>query len=252
MRKPLVRPLALAAFSCALLATAFAGPGAAHPLPYPHAHALDATDAVVTPPDSLTTRTLSPVEGCRTLLTTGDGDCSVVETANGRLVVTVEPGKRIDDVLASRPWTVTVYRPSATVSDGWDVALTTRPELGEAGPLFAAVTARAADITGDGADELLLGYRNEGTGQILDLDIVGTDADGTPRVLAHDDLYKGSVVLRDGNLVIFTPVYERADANCCPTWVARDVLRYDDGAFRVQRIERVKTKQADVPASQLG
>jgi hypothetical protein len=175
-----------------------------------------------------------------------------VETANGRLVVTVEPGKRIDDVLASRPWTVTVYRPSATVSDGWDVALTTRPELGEAGPLFAAVTARAADITGDGADELLLGYRNEGTGQILDLDVVGTDNDGSPRVLAHDDLYKGSVVFRGGRLVAYTPVYRQRDANCCPTWIARNVLRYDDGEFSVDRVERVRTKRADVPRSQLG
>jgi hypothetical protein len=252
MRKPLVRPLALVALPLALVATALSTPAAAHPSPRPHSHVLDSTDAVVTPPDSVTTRTLAPVQGCRTLLATGEGDCAVVHTANGDLVVTVEPGERIDDVLASRPWTVSVYRPSATVPDGWELALATRPELDEPGPLYAAVTARAVDVTGDGEDELLLGYRNEGTGGILDLDVVGTKGDGTPRVLAHDDLYKGSVVFRDGKLVTFTPVYQPADANCCPTWVARDVLRYDDGAFRVQRIDRVKTEQADVPASQLG
>lgn len=252
MRTPSLRPLALVVLPLALVATALAAPAAAHPSPRPHSHVLDSSDAVVAPPDTITTRTLAPVQGCRTLLAAGDGDCAVLNTANGDLVVTVEPGERIDDVLASRPWTVSVYRPSATVPDGWELALATRPELDEPGPLYAAVTARAADVTGDGEDELLLGYRNEGTGAILDLDVVGIEADGTPRVLAHDDLYKGSVVFRDGKLLAFTPVYKRADANCCPTWIARDVLRFDDGAFRVERIERVKTKQADVPASQLG
>ena len=33
-------------------------------------------------------------------------------------------------------------------------------ELGEVGPLYATVTAKAADVTGDGYDELLLGYRD--------------------------------------------------------------------------------------------
>ena len=98
--------------------------------------------------------------------------------------------------------------------------------MNEPGPLYAAVTAKAADVTGDGKDELLLGYRNEGTGMILDLDIVGTDAAGAPRVLAHDDLYKGNVVLRHGRLVTYTPDYKKTDANCCPTWIVRDVLRY--------------------------
>jgi hypothetical protein len=246
MRNALVRPLALAGLSCALVASVLAGPSAAR------GRDLDPSGAVVTPPDTVTTRTLSPVAGCRTLLVTGEGDCAVVDTAHGELLVTVEPGERIDDVLASRPWTVTVSRPSATVPDGWDVALVTHPTDGETGPLYAAVTARAADVTGDGADELLLGYRHEGTGMILDLDIVGTEADGTPTVLAHDELYKGSVVLRDGRLTAYTPVYRTRDANCCPTWIAREVLRDRNGELRFDRVERVKTDQVDVPSSDLG
>jgi hypothetical protein len=252
MRISRVRPLALVPLPLALVAAALAAPAAAHPSPQPHSHVLDTSDAVVTPPDAVTTRTLSPVQGCQTLLATGRGDCAVVKTANGDLVVTVEPGKRIDKVLASRPWTVNVYRPSAAVPDGWDLALATHPELDEPGPLYAQVTARAADVTGDGEDELLLGYRNEGTGMILDVDVVGTETDGTPRVLAHDEVYKGSIVFRDGRLVAYTPVYKQTDANCCPTWIARDVLRYDGGAFRVDRVERVRSRHADVPPSQLG
>jgi hypothetical protein len=251
MRKTLVRPLALAVLSLGAVTTAFAGPAVAHPAPEPHVH-LDASGAVVTTPVTPVTRTLSPVQGCQTLLANGTGDCTVVKTANGDLVVTVEPGKRIDDVLASRPWTVNVYRRSATVPDGWELALATQPEMNEPGPLYAAVTAKAADVTGDGKDELLLGYRNEGTGMILDLDIVGTDAAGAPRVLAHDDLYKGNVVLRHGRLVTYTPDYKKTDANCCPTWIVRDVLRYDGGQFTADQVERVRTKHADVPPSQLG
>ncbi len=256
MRITFVRAVAVATLSSALLTATPIAPAGAHPgtgpHPHPHPAVLDADDAVVGAPDQVVTRVLEPTQGCRTLLAAGRGDCTVVRTANGPLVVTVEPGPRIDDVLASRPWTVNVYRPSTAVPDGWDLALATRPEGDERGPLYAAVTARAGDVTGDGADELLLGYRNEGTGAILDLDVVGTDGDGSPRVLAHDDLYKGSAVLRDGKLVTYTPVYRRADANCCPTWIARDVLRYADGEFRVDRIERVRTKLADVPPSQLG
>lgn len=251
MRTTLARPLALAALSFAAAATAFAGSAIAHPAPDPHVH-LDATDAVVTAPATAVTRTLSPVQGCQTLLANGKGDCTVVKTANGDLVVTVEPGKRIDDVLVSRPWTVNVYRRSATVPDGWELALATHPELDDPGPLYAAVTAKAADVTGDGKDELLLGYRNEGTGMILDLDIIGTDDAGTPRVLAHDDLYKGNVVLRRGRLVTYTPDYRETDANCCPTWIVRDVLRYEDGRFTADQVARVRTEHADVPPSQLG
>jgi hypothetical protein len=213
---------------------------------------LDATDAVLTVPPDPITRTLSPVQGCQVLLDTGDGDCAVVRTANGDLVVTVEPGPRVDDVLASRPWTVRVYRPSTDVPDGWRVALSTSPADGDAGSVYAGVTAKAVDVTGDGHDELVVGYRSEGTGMILDVDIVATEVDGTPRVLAHDQLYKGNVVFRHGRLVSYTPVYEKADANCCPKWIRRDVFRYRDGRIRVDHGPRLRARGADVPASELG
>jgi len=244
--------LAAAAIALAGLGTTLAAPVGAHPW-HDHDHRLlDADDAVLTTPIASRTVTLDPVEGCRTLLVTGEGDCATVRTAHGDLVVTVEPGPRVDDVLVSRPWTVKVYRPSATVAEGWDLALATRPEMGEPGPLYAAVTARAADVTDDGRDELVIGYRDEGTGSMLDLDVVMTDTAGVPYVAAHDELYKGSVVFRDGHLVTFTPVYKRHDGNCCPTWVARDVLRYHDGRLEVDRVAKIRTQRIDVPPSQLG
>ena len=220
-------------------------------------HVLDADGSVVVPTVAPVTRILRPLQGCRVLLDAGRGDCSVVRTAHGNLVVTVEPGPRIDDVLATRPWTVRVYRPAAGVRDGWQVALETRAEPSDggveySGPLYSTVTAKAADVTRDGHDELILGYRSEGTGMILDVDVVATGVDGQPVVLAHDQLYKGNVVFRDGRLVAFVPVYDKTDANCCPKWIERDVLRYRNGALHVDVGPRVRTGEVDVPASELG
>jgi hypothetical protein len=222
--------------------------------------AVGARDEVLSTDDAVLERvavpvseTLPPVHGCRRLLDAGRGDCTVVHGAEGRLVVTVQPGRRIDDILVSRPWTVRVYRPAAGVPDGWELALATRHPDGDGdGPLFAAVTAKAVDITRDGKDELIVGYRSEGTGMILDVDIVGVDPGGAPRVLAHDQLYKGSVVFRHGRLVAWAPEYERTDANCCPTWVRRAVLELRDGAFSVDADPRVRSRRVDVPASELG
>jgi hypothetical protein len=212
--------------------------------------------ALLAPPVSAVVRTLAPTAGCHTLLDTGEGDCAVVRTENGDLVVTVEPGPRLDDVLVTRPWVVRVYRPAADVPDGWEVALETQPTTGDAtpsiGPEFAAVTAKAVDVTRDGEDELVIGYRSEGTGQILDVDIVGTDDAGTPHVLAHDEIYKGNVVFRKGRLVVYEPVYRQHDANCCPTWIERLVLRARDGDLELDAVSKVKTEDAEIPASQLG
>lgn len=213
---------------------------------------LSSADAVLERPVTAVVRMLSPLQGCHVLLDTGRGDCTVVRTAAGDLVVTVEPGRRIDDILVSRPWTVRVYRPAPDVPDGWELSLATRREEGEAGPLFAAVTANAVDVTRDGKDELVIGYRSEGTGMILDVDIVGTDPGGSPHVLAHDQLYKGNVVFRRGHLVAWAPVYKRNDANCCPTWIQRAVFEFRDGAFTVEAGPRTPTRHVDIPPSELG
>jgi hypothetical protein len=120
------------------------------------------------------------------------------------------------------------------------------------GPRYAQVTATVADVTGDGRDEVVLGYRSEGTGQILDFDVVGTDPAGTPRVLAHDQVYKGNVRVRDGRLVTYAPVYRRADANCCPEWIERADVAFRDGAFHVRKVWKVPTEQARIPPSDIG
>ena len=201
--------------------------------------------AVLRAPSDSVIRVLEPFQGCQVLLDTGDGDCAVVDTAGGQIVFTVEAGEPVDDVLVSRPWTVRVYRPFD--DNEWEVALATRPQGDEAGPVYADVHAEVGDVTGDGQPELLVGYRSEGTGQILDIDIVGTVDDGTPTVLAATQLYKGTAKIKRGTLVTWTPVYRQSDANCCPTWIRRDVVRFEGDEFVVQRGPRVPTKQATIP-----
>jgi hypothetical protein len=208
-------------------------------------------DAILRPPTTAVTKSVTPVQGCQVLLDSGDGDCAFVQRADGDFAFTIESGPTLDDVLASRPWTVRVFRPSATVPNGWELALEATPTEGYTGALYAAVTAKVADVTRDGEDELVIGFRSEGTGGILDLDVVGIAEGGAPRVLAHDQLYKGTVVVRADRLVTYTPVYRRSDGNCCPTWIQRARVTFDDGAFRVHPGRRTHTERADVPPGDL-
>lgn len=217
-----------------------------------HQRTLDTRHSIVRKPASIVTRILAPDQGCQVLLDTGDGDCRAITTAHGTIVVTVEPGAPVDPGLVSRPWIVRVYGPDSTVKDGWSIDLSTRPSGSDPGPLYANVTAIAADVTGDGHDELLVGYRSEGTGQILDVDIVGTTRAGAPKVLAHDQLYKGTVVAKHGRIVTYTPVYRGNDANCCPTFIERGTIRFLHGAFHVEPGARTPTKRAHIPPGNLG
>lgn len=207
--------------------------------------------AVLAPPTGAVTEVLEPTQGCQALLDTGEGDCAALETEHGTLVFTIEPGPRIDDVLATRPWNVRVYLQHEEAPGELALALTTPPEDPTTGALYAEVVAATEDVTGDGSSDLVVGYRSEGTGQILDVDIVSTTGAGKVEVLAHVQLYKGSAVLKPGRILTWTPVYKKADANCCPTWMRRDVIRYEEGAFVVHEGEKVKTDQANIPAGDL-
>jgi len=203
------------------------------------------------PPRAPRTVTLAPTAGCQTLLPTGSGDCGVVHAAGGDLVFTVEPGPVLQDGLVERPWTVTIWRSSTSVPNGWDVALVTSAAGNEPGPLYANVTAKTADLTGDGHQSLVIGYRAEGTGEILDLDIVVGASTG-PRVGAHAELYKGVVQVLPGHLVTYNPIYRSRDGNCCPSFTERDEIRYRRGRFVVSHGPRIPTQRANIPPGDLG
>jgi hypothetical protein len=199
--------------------------------------------------------TFDPTAGCRTVLAAGTGDCGVVHAAGGDLLFTVEPGPLVQDGLVSRPWTVTVYRAAPAVPNGWQAALVTPAPgvdpAGDPGAVYANVTARTADLTGDGHQSLLVGYRAEGTGDILDLDIVVGTSKG-PRVAVHRELDKGVVQIFPGRLVAYAPIYRAGDGNCCPSFTQRDEIRYRNGTFVLSAGPRVPTRRAHVPPGDLG
>jgi len=203
------------------------------------------------PPRVVRTVTRAPTAGCQTLLRTGSGACGMVRAAGGDLVFTVEPGPLLQHGLASRPWTVTIWRSSPSVPNGWEVALVASAAGNEPGPLYANVTAKTADLTGDGHQSLLIGYRAEGTGEILDLDIVVGTPTG-PRVSAHAELYKGIVQIRPGQLVTYTPIYRSSDGNCCPSFTERNEIRYRRGRFVVSAGPRLPTRGVNISPGDLG
>jgi hypothetical protein len=212
---------------------------------------LRADGTLLHPPRAPRTVTLTSTTGCQTLLAAGTGDCGVVHATGGDLIFTVEPGPPLQDGLVSRLWTVTIYRASRSVPNGWQVALVTSPQPGDPGPEYANVTARTADLTGDGHQTLLVGYRAEGTGEILDMDIVVGTATG-PRVAGHREFYKGVVQILPDRLVTYAPIYRARDGNCCPSFTERDEIRYRMGSFVLSTGPHVPTRSVNIAPGDLG
>jgi hypothetical protein len=203
------------------------------------------------PPREARTVTLVPNTGCQTLLRVGTGDCGVVHAAGGDLIFTVEAGPPPQDDLVSRPWTVTIYRAAPSVPNGWQVALATAAHGGDPASMCANVTARTADLIGDGHQSLLVGYRAEGTGEILDLDIVIGTPKG-PRVAAHREFYKGGIQILPGRLVTYVPIYCARDGKCCPSFTQRDEIRYRKGRFVLLTGPCAPTRLVTIPLADLG
>ncbi|HSO94972.1 MAG TPA: hypothetical protein VLV81_02915 [Acidimicrobiia bacterium] len=202
-------------------------------------------------PSTTPTVTVTPATGCQSLLRTGTGDCGVVHAAGGDLVFTVEAGPVAQDGLVSRPWTVTIYRAAPSVPNGWQAALVTRAPGSDPAALYANVTAKPADLTGDGHQSLVIGYRAEGTGEILDLDIVVGTPKG-PRVAVHSQFYRGVIQIAPGHLVTYVPIYRTRDGNCCPSFTERDEIRNRKGRFVLTTGPRFPTRTVDIPPGDLG
>jgi hypothetical protein len=219
----------------------------------PSAAAADDSGPVLQPSIGGATVVLSPDVGCRTLLATGEGDCGVLTTRSGQVLFVIDKGEKIDDVLASRPWVVRVFVPDPAVADGWRPVLSTvAGSAAEPGPLFANVEAVATDLTGDGADELVLGYRSEGTGGFLNVEVLGVGRQGAPSVVLSTLLAKGVVDIRKARLVTHSAEHEAGDGNCCPTFTQRASTKVVDGELVLSEGKRLRTRAVNFPESDLG
>jgi hypothetical protein len=192
----------------------------------------------LTMPSNPDTRQIDAEQACRTFLETPTGQCEIVMMAGGNALWTVDalPGAGTGEQV----WRVRIRTRSTTMPDGgWDVALglPERPD-----PLFANVAVKAADVTGDGRPELLVGYRSGGTGQFEAYDVVTYEQGKQPEVAAHrEGLHKGSVAL-DGTTIVDYSADEESP-ECCPTTARRTAIAFSNGEFRVSAV-------GDVPIDQ--
>ncbi|MFY9614380.1 MAG: hypothetical protein WAT58_03180 [Candidatus Dormiibacterota bacterium] len=69
--------------------------------------------------------------------------------------------------------------------------------IGDSGS-FTAITAKSADITGDGRPEILVGFRMVGTNHVLNLDGVRRTSTSDPLVIIHRELVNGKATSSGG------------------------------------------------------
>jgi hypothetical protein len=103
------------------------------------------------------------------------------------------------------------------------------------GESVTSVTGRTAALSsGDG--DAVFAFRNQGTGDILSYDIVGTGGD--PVVLAHREISHGEATL-DGSSILDTEAeYPNGEPNCCPAYFQLSRVSWNDsrGAFVVSPV----------------
>jgi hypothetical protein len=189
-------------------------------------------------PSSPDTRQIDPEQACRTFVETPGGQCEIVTMAGGNALWTLDalPGPGTGEQV----WHVRIRARSKSMPDGgWDVALalSERPD-----PLFANVSVKAADVTGDGRPELLVGYRSAGTGQFQAYDVVTYEQGNQLGVAAHRQrLHKGSVAPEGTTIVDYSA--DEQSPECCSTTARRTAIAFNGGEFRV-------TEVGDVPIDQ--
>lgn len=194
------------------------------------------TATQLTAPATPDTRQIDPEQACRTFLETPAGQCDIVMMAGGNALWTLDalPGNGTGE----QGWHLRIRTRSTTMPDGgWDVALAL-PDRAS----FANVTVKAADVTGDGRPELLVGYRSAGTGQFEAYDVVTYEQGQRLEVGAHrPQLHKGSVALDGTTIVDYSA--DESSPECCPTTARRTAIAFGGGEFRV-------TEVGDVPIDQ--
>lgn len=181
---------------------------------------------------------------CAALVTAGTlGECGEVVVGGQRVVWVVEQ--------ATTPTGAAAFavRISTFVPDegGWVQWLEASDPAGER---WSDVNVLATDLTSDGVQELLVGFRSVGEAQTLEYDIVGYSENAVPEVLAHPDpATKGSVIVSAGTIQEYAAQYPNDEPVCCPPSYLRRTIAFEDSFFRVVGSETVVVTA--VPLSRL-
>jgi hypothetical protein len=191
---------------------------------------LSASGAVLRPPGAPPTRQLAAGSGCEGLADPNASEvrCELFRAKGGDLIWLTQSTR--EGVLGSeRGRSVYVFRRSG--SSQWTIVL---EMLDPSGSQYRSVNVRLADVSGDGSQDAVFGFRS-GSG-LLAVDVV----EGPGTVAAHLDALSGSARVSTGQLDIWS------GSGASST---HEVIRVVDGAYRVVSSEAVSS--SEVPPSQL-
>lgn len=181
---------------------------------------------------------------CQSLVTPGIlGECGEVLAGATRVIWVVERA------IASGGATAHTVRLFTFVSDagGWVEWLQASDPAGDR---WTDVNVLPADLTGDGVQELLVGFRGTDELSTLEYDVVGYGQQAVPQVLAHPTpLPRGAVVVSGAQIQEYAAQFPNGEPPCCPPQFLRSLIEFEEGFFRVTSSAPVLPNA--VPASQL-
>ncbi|HUR18075.1 MAG TPA: hypothetical protein VMZ51_03945 [Acidimicrobiales bacterium] len=192
---------------------------------------LDGSGAVLQPVGVAASRQLAAGSSCHGLADQNASEvhCEQFRARGGDLIWLTQSTR--EGVLGSAQGR-SVYVFQRAGSDSWRIAL---EKVDSSGSQFKSVNVRVADVSGDGSQDAVFGFRSASSG-LLALDVV----EGPGSVNAHRDASNGSVRISTGQI----DVWAGSGAS-----TSHEVIRVVDGVYRVVSSEPVSS--GDVPPSQL-
>ncbi len=182
---------------------------------------LSPSGAVLRPPATSDSRLWDPSVGCAALASARyAAQCGLARAGGIELAWLVEANR------ATSGLRVSILR---SVGGGrWSTVLAAVDDGPDGPARFAAVTVRVAALS-DHGEQIVVGFRNQGSGGVLELDVV--DAPG--RVVVHRTLDRGEARIGPRRLEDWSAEYGPGDAQCCPSAWRRGVVEHVDGAWRL-------------------
>lgn len=113
-------------------------------------------------------------------------------------------------------------------------SLVQRYRAEEEGPgVWNDVVVQLGDFNGDDGAEVWVGYRYDGSGGYLDLDVLDPRPDGSFLLGGLQSLDHGVADMHPGGATVQQSVYAASDPGCCPSSVRQREISFSGGQWRV-------------------
>lgn len=113
-------------------------------------------------------------------------------------------------------------------------SLVQRYRAEEDGPgMWNDVVVQLGDFNGDDGAEVWIGYRYDGSGGYLDLDVLDPRPDGSFLLGGLQSLDHGVADMHPGGATVQQAVYAASDPGCCPSSVRQREISFSGGQWRV-------------------